>query len=230
MLAFVRRGLATRLGLEELSAKWDFLKDASRLEASLDTQLANYPRFREFLADWQRANPSDEPSEQPRPSAYVTEVLLRMLGLRLGARDTLIVRLKCPTRPYRTNGAWLDASGQVVWEHALDPRDEPPLALLPTLLFANWSAPNETYQMSRFGRLILNGELLAAYCAWYRSLTAEEAVEWRAALEEIGVGAPAEARLEQFRFTGETAAEGEEQPASRADRGREIVLAALRGE
>jgi hypothetical protein len=230
LLAFVRRGLATRLGLEELSAKWDFLKDASRLEASLDRQLADYPPFREFLADWQQAHPNEEAAEPPRPSGYVTEVLLRMLGLRLGARDTLIVRLRCPTRPYRTNGAWLDASGQVVWEHALDPRNEPPLALLPTLLFANWSVPSETYQMSRFGRVILDGELLAAYCGWYRSLTAAEAVEWRAALEQVAADASAEARLEQFRFTGEAVAEGEERPPSRADRGREIVLAALRGE
>lgn len=230
LLSFVRRGLATRLGLEQLSAEWDFLKDAASLEASLDRQLADYPPFRESLADWQRSHPDDDPSEQPRPSGYVTEVLLRMLGLRLGARDTLIVRLRCPARPYRTNGAWLDASGQVVWEQALDPRDEPPLALLPTLLFANWSVPSETYQTARFGRVILDGELLAAYCGWYRTLTEAEAVEWRAALEQVAADPSAEARLEQFRFTGEAAAEGEEQPASRAVRGREIVLAALRGE
>jgi hypothetical protein len=220
LVVFLRRVLLTKLGLPKQETAWDFLSDPERVRESLNLHLQQAPGYLRYCE--QR-----EPDNRPQPEEYIAELCLRVVGLDLFANtDELKVTVRCPTPPYRTNGAWSDDARAVVWTARIPEFGEASLRALPPLLFAFWSVPDEAFQTAHFGKVVLRDEPLARYSLWRRALTGQEATEWDDFVATLQPGETLPDRLGQFRFSSDPPpTPANESPPSLADAARQLILA-----
>jgi hypothetical protein len=145
-----------------------------------------------------------------------------------GSDDQLTVKLTLPAAPIRTNGKWDDATRQVVWEFEL--AEAGPTPRVPAFSYASWSTANESFQIERFGAVILSGEELLQYCLGVASLSAKHAGEWETFLAGLKPGPALAEQIDAFRFTDESAATSA-QPVDKihqpSELPRELLKAAL---
>jgi hypothetical protein len=170
------------------------------LKESWQKYLAATPEYQAHLEQWRAQNRDNpEPPHPPQPDEVLGELAMNgVLGLRLfQTSDELTLRLYCGRQPYSTNGQWLDREGCVEWSDQII--DKP----FPVLCYATWSAPNERFQIARFGRVVLRDEDLTAYCLWLKSLTRDETEHWEKFLASLEPGPAGIARLKEFRFAAE---------------------------
>jgi hypothetical protein len=198
---FVIDLLARKIAPEEpssISRALSFLTDPSRASDSLNAYLRSTPEFRRREQDWrkvQRTNPSAPP---PDPNDIVLELVARLFfGLELiSQNDELRVALDVPLKPFATNGTYLSASNQVVWTSSLGRGSE-----LPVLTYAAWSVPDVQFQETHFGDIVLTGEDLANYVAWYTGLDSGERDEWDEFLSQLRPGAGLSEVVRSFAFS-----------------------------
>jgi uncharacterized protein (DUF2267 family) len=198
---FVIDLLARKIAPEEqtsVASSLSFLADTSRASDSLIAYLRSTPEFRQREQEWrraQRANPSVPP---PDPNDVVLDLVARLFfGLELiSQNDELRVALDVPLAPFATNGTYLSASNQVVWTSSLGRGSE-----LPVLSYAAWSVPDVQFQETHFGDIVLRGEDLANYVAWYTGLEPGERDEWDAFLSQLRPGAGLSQAVRGFAFS-----------------------------
>lgn len=107
-------------------------------------------------------------------------------GFRLLERPKVTeaeVVLETGAEPFFTNGVWDKDAKRVVFKggfyeskHRYAPYNAPYYAL--------WALPSQR-QESVFGTVILEGDELAAFCAWENALPDERRTQWTAALESL---------------------------------------------
>jgi hypothetical protein len=78
----------------------------------------------------------------------------------------------------------------------------------PTLCFAVWSEADGRYQTEHFGCALLEGQALAEYSFWYRTLNENEAAEWEGFIDELQPTEELAERLDEFSFSSGAAADG----------------------
>ena len=86
--------------------------------------------------------------------------------------------------------------GLVVWDSGLD-KDR----ALPVLCYANWNNPDEPFQKTHFGRVLLEGDELSKYDLWRSGLGDQAGQEWDAFLAGLQPGPGLKKQIEAFRLT-----------------------------
>jgi hypothetical protein len=175
-----------------------FLNDTGQAQISLNAYLQTTPEFRRREQAWRRAQAANPSAPPPDPKDVVLELVARLFfGLDLiSQNDELRVALSVPLQPFATNGTYLTASNQVVWTASLGHGNE-----LPVFAYAAWSVPNVTFQEGHFGALVLTGEDLANYVAWYSGLEQSQRTEWDAFLTALEPGPGLSEAVQAFAFT-----------------------------
>jgi hypothetical protein len=206
--ALLQRLIADRMGVKPADPVPDslaFLASAEKAQASLGAYLKGTKTYRGKLAEWKKqhaealrrdeADPDDGP---PDPIALCfPEMGADIIPLDIGGTtDTLEVSLAAPVKPFETNGTWHAKASRITWKDSLHKGNT-----LPTFCYALWAEPDGAFQEKHFGKVVLNGQYLAFYCAWREGLTKTEAGQWDAFLDSLTGGKNVAAKLESFRFS-----------------------------
>lgn len=175
-----------------------FLTNTAKAEASLDGYLRTTPEFRRREQAWRQAQAANPSAPPPDPKDMVLDLVARLFfGLDLlSQNDELRVALLVPLQPFATNGTYLSVSNQVIWTSSLGHGNE-----LPVVAYAAWSVPNVGFQEGHFGDIVLSGEDLANYVAWYTGLEAPQRTEWDAFVTALEPGAALTELVRAFQFT-----------------------------
>jgi hypothetical protein len=223
VLPIVRRVIARELSYPSpgLVADWlAFLSDDEHAKLSLTQYICSTELFRDAweAKKLEEGNPYAEP---PEPLDLIArDVNLPIFHFNPGSR-LIEVTLASGCKPFSTNGKWDDESSCVVWSSPLAEDND-----LPTFFYASWGEPNELFQREHFGCLLFIDERLSEYCLWKNGLDEDRAKEWDAFIMSISPNDNLEKRISEFRFRPDTCSEAA--PADPAQRGRELILTALR--
>lgn len=223
-LKLARELLARKLKLSSEAAiakTFPFLADPDQLAESWNKYLASTPEYKQLLKRWERKKQMQPDASKPDPSEVIEEILGQsMLDLALFERpDEMQLTLTLPREPFATNGEWNRLLTQVVWSQPL-----PKGSSLPVLCYAAWSEPDADYQRLHFGIVAIDGEELAHYVGWYRTLSAQQQMEWDGMLEDLMPKDDPGEKLARFVFTGEPA----QQPQDAAQPGKQLLLKGLK--
>ena len=213
LLRLVRQCVASKMNIsdgEPAPKSFAVLASVAALEKSWTNYLARTDLYRAQIKDWEKKTKTDPKLERPKPEDAINGLIAGLLGASGidGETDHLTVKLALDRAPDRSNGKWRD--GQVIWEADLDPN-----RALPVLCFASWSRPDEKFQISHFGKVLLDGDELAQYCSWQHGLDRKTVAAWEAFLARVQPGEELKAELQAFSFYG--------QP----DNGRRLLVKAL---
>lgn len=168
---------------------------------SVNAYLERTEEYRQVLAKWEKdkAASTNKDSEKPEPSAALGELLDPLANSQFSigdSRDAVIVTLATGVEPIATNGAWDSNSGKVSWNHRVLGRNEQNFA--PVNCYAVWCKPDAMFQKLRFGKTMLEGKELVAYCIWRQSLTQSEGDRWDRMLMECKAGDDVVGKLTRF--------------------------------
>ena len=204
----------------EDSGKLAFLDSNDSIEKSIIRYIRSTERYMQM---WEEQKISKKDANLPPPDVDIHEFIAEGASdFDLGNTPYKVnVRLKCPHKPFKTNGQWQDANNQVCWTDFLKGKYD-----LPTFFYASWGEPNELFQREHFGHLLLIDERLSEYCLWENGLDEDRTKEWNAFIMSISPNDNLEKRISEFRFRPDTCSEAA--PADPAQRGRELILTALR--
>jgi hypothetical protein len=199
-----------------------------KAEASFVAYFEKTPAYQKKLEAWRQSHPE---SEKPSPTSLISDLIDDLIGEKLfGSPSTfpVEVQLFLASEPEHTNGHWED--GKVTWRGNPQENLESP-SDVPMLCYALWTQPNEKFQETRFGRVVLEGEALIEYSYWHESLTLEEAGKWDDHLNSMRPGPDLEARLKDFRFVplAKDSQSKDKIPADYSDEARNLILRALKG-
>jgi hypothetical protein len=227
ILQVMRRFIAEKLGYSCPHAIPDcleFLSDSERAGASAKRYIHSTASFE---AAWEaKKRDQNDPQAEP-PDVEVGDFIVGELDVPLfhGSSDKIEVRLTCNCRPFSTNGAWDDQSGQIVWSSSLASDNE-----LGNLFYASWSEPNQTFQQEHFGCVMLSDKLLSEYCIWRAALDQSHAEEWDAFVLSLSPGEHLEWQVSDFRFSDYITHANEvgAVPVDLAAKPRDLIIAGLK--
>ena len=108
-----------------------------------------------------------------------------------GSPDRLSLKLNHPHQPLISNGKWLNKNevleegdpnkkGPGLWKEVVldDNKNVKNANGLPAFCYAVWVLPNEQFQKTHFGEVLLEKDELVVYCIWHASLSWVETAEW----------------------------------------------------
>jgi len=206
--ALLQRLIADRMGVKPTDPVPDslaFLSNAEKAGESLRAYLKGTKTYRRKLAEWKKQRTEtiergeeDPDAEPPDPiTACFPELGMNLIPMSFGgSADALHVSLAAPVKPFETNGTWDAKAAQVTWKDSLHGDDT-----LPTFCYALWAEPDGTFQKKHFGKVVLDGQYLAFYCAWRKGLAKAEAGEWDAFVDGLAGGKEVPAKLKSFRLS-----------------------------
>lgn len=241
----IRRILARKLGITEENEIFDALRtliassESKELEKSFEDYLRATPEYQRMQREWRKEKEENPEAEEPKPDKVIAELFERMSPVLLPLMaffggpfgndvDEIAITFHCEKKPLVTNGDWQEDKKQVVWSGKIFQEQNPP-----AMAFACWTAPNEEYQIKRFGKVILDEAGLVAYVLWYNGLESEEADEWESFLAATKPDDELEKKIGSFLFEAErTARDGNplDQPESRAHFARTLLIDAMKKE
>jgi hypothetical protein len=206
LLAIVQRFLATKMGVpadKPVPGGLAFLADPNSIEHSMESYARTTDEFKARMRQWEQDKKADPNTAEPNP-ADVLELPKRDLPILKfdlfgpSRADQLTLKLETGVKPWTTNGTW-DKDGKLVeWSAALSSGDK-----LPVQCYALWAGPNEPFQARHFGKVVLEGHNLTAYCLWRSGLRKDEAKEWEAFVDTLKPGGGLKEKLQAFRFSRE---------------------------
>jgi hypothetical protein len=230
----IQRLVARKMGVpetERVPASLAFLADETMTEKSFDKYLASTDLYRAKLKQWEEDKKLKPDTKQPEPSELVGDAIGDLVDFNLfGPQpDHLTVRLSLPSSPVHSNGRWDEALKQVVWETDLNERTN--ATHVPFSCYASWAQPDREYQKKHFGKVVLTGDELTQYCLWRSGQNTQQGGEWDAFVASLQPGSGLVERLDAFRFSGEPAQPGTNDPQkilSPSSYPRELLKTALR--
>jgi hypothetical protein len=233
ILRHVQRLLARKLGVADdqpIPESLAFMNDPTHLKASFDKYVRTTELFRRRVDEWKEKKAKDDKDlREPAPEDIAEELLLKVFGESAEnwgeGNDSVKVRLLCGQKPYSTNGIWEESISGVTWNSSLKPNRS-----LPAMFYAAWSTPDQKFQESHFGKILLQGEDLAEFVAWHRSLNPEETKEWNQFLNNLKPGSGLKTSIESFRFANDPKVNSEKPDQgspSLADIPRQLLLKRL---
>lgn len=104
-------------------------------------------------------------------------------SIRGGAQPLIAeLDLTTPSEPFLTNGDWDESLSKIHFRTKVFPAHDR-RRIAPPVFHAAWSVPDSEAQENAFERVVLEGQALAEYCIWERTLSEEDAHLWTTALE-----------------------------------------------
>ena len=206
LLGIIRRLLARKMGVADdapIPESLAFLADAETMEESVKKYLESTQTHKDALARWEKAKKDDPDAPRPKPEEAVSEIsaLLDLDFDLFDSNDEVTVALVGPKDgEVHTNGERNEKTGRITWDFRLKGFGKP-TSRLPELCYAAWSEPDVKAQEKRFGKVVLTGENLPAYCMWRQSMSKAEAAEWDAFVATLEPGEALTEKLEAFRFS-----------------------------
>ena len=216
----VGKAIGQRMGMDEGSMPAAFAALADYPEKQLEKDLDRFRntdvRVLRILGEF-RKNFDGMSVTEPSSSmeALLEQALLFDLDLLDLGGDARDVTLYIPVKPYRTNGAWFEASepnvsgdedvvtgdsrSYVEWQYPL--ASVAPAGDLAQVVFAFWAEPAEDYQVEHFGFRVLSDEALADQCRWRRMLGPSLREEWDRFVAGLRPGPDLDKTLRRFRFS-----------------------------
>ena len=173
-MAFVTQTLLRKAGVpygEQLPKSLQLLSDKQHVEKSIKAYLRETDEFRQLKkvrSEESVLGPELDPSEV----IWALTFAATMPNSEFLANEILDVQLHLEGEPIATSGEWNAEQKMVYWRNVLH-RESTAIDL-----FATWSAANVKQQEQQFGRLLLDGPLLARYVLWYNALTPTELLAW----------------------------------------------------
>jgi len=225
LMVLAQRQVARRMGVSDdrpVPKSLGFLADPNTARHSLEAYLRKTPEYKKLLADHERGPRGEKAPPEPMDLLEMPTALDIQIPLLGPSRDHLTLRLRAAEEPWLTNGEWDGKGAAVKWNGSL-----PKAMQTPLLCYALWSRADETFQKARFGRTILRGKELAAYCVWRNGLTKAEGEQWDTLLAGLKPTDDAAGKLGAF-APAEGAGGGEGKPVGDYRRqGWELIHAAL---
>lgn len=168
-----------------------WLEDGERFSAYLEQT----PEYQQLL---QAANDAGE--EPPEVESVATQPLMEHLLPLLFTKspNSVTIRLQTDHEPFATNGQWDPTTRAVVWVKRLPDRDAVGTFLLPKIVMAQWSIPDQAFQTRLFGAVEFNDNRLASYHVWLDRLDAPRQTQWNATLDQLAEATQAESRRQAF--------------------------------
>jgi len=202
----------------EDSGKLAFFDSKDSIEKSIIRYIHSTQRYRQI---WEREKVSKQDANLPPPDVDIHEFIAEGASeFDLGNTPYKVnVRLKCPYKPFKTNGQWQDANNQVCWTEFLKGKYD-----LPTFFYASWSEPNNDFQLRHFGQVILDDVNLARYCFWEKSIETDKAKQWNEFISGIDPNMEIDKLIKAFRFPDEP---NDPNAPTLADVPRNLILSAL---
>jgi hypothetical protein len=236
LLKLLQRMLARKMGISDDQPVPGFLVEfleEDRFGEAISRLAEDTEEYRQMLADWEVQKQENPELERPEPGDVITDLLAEAFlpGIAFfESGDSLTVSLKLACEPFVTNGSWDADAGSVTWSESLAGRNSQRLEF-PSVLYAFWAEPDETYQEQRFGKTVLQNEELAEFCLWHRGLPGEQAKQWDEFVSSLRPDDRLADRIKRFTFDGEPPVEDvEAPPTSEADVAKALLLQALTGE
>ncbi|MGC3965812.1 MAG: hypothetical protein QM775_00105 [Pirellulales bacterium] len=202
---WTRRLLARKCGIEPAKADVVFAflnyRDAPK---SLDQYLRNTPEYRRLRPAAKTPPPADDEDDDEDSGWKVVEQLLRptfedaMVGMRFVALDELRSSLSLGVAPDETNGVWEPEENRVTWNVRLRKSGG-----APTICYAAWVEPDETFQRRHLGSLLVTGKNLVRFAACYQQLSPAHRAEVDKHLRSLEPGDAIKGRVQDFRLVGE---------------------------
>jgi len=226
---YARKLVAGTMGIDPNDHHLAFLSDPNDAAQSLQAYIRTTEAYRHRLAQWKEevasrpaddeggqnasTQPDDKPSA-PEPGSALEEAFETLgrnwsffgWGFGSGA-DRVGVALKLPAEPLISNGHWDEKSRGLTW--SFNYRESP----LSHICYGVWAASDAEFQKAHFGRVVLEGQDLASFCGWRKSLTQAEASQWDEFLQAVGP-ATAEQQLRRFVETHQLPDEPVTQPSA----------------
>jgi len=201
----VRNIIAREMGCcreGEDSNKLAFLDSSDSIEKSVIRYIRSTERYQQMREE-EKLSKND--ANLPPPDVDIQEFISGGAPIPFefnlfGTTYKVNVCLKCPCKPFKTNGQWQEVDKKIFWSEAIKGKYD-----LPTFFYASWSEPNNDFQSRHFGRVILEGKNLADYCYWEKSIEAERARQWNEFLSGIDPNMEIAKAVKKFRFADESA-------------------------
>ena len=92
------------------------------------------------------------------------------------------LELTTPSEPFLTNGDWDESLSKIRFKTQVYPVDDRRRLATP-VFHAAWSVPEAEAQRAAFGDVVLQGQSLAEYCIWEKTLSEDDATRWATAIE-----------------------------------------------
>ena len=211
LIELVQRTVATKIGIASddpipaCLTRWSNIDD---LNESLCKFLRETDEYRALKAKGQQSPAAQRPADPPDPYEIVADLVAAAVfptGL-FAAGDRLAATLTTKTEPLATNGRWNGEKQCVEWSLYIEGhRSDGERRSLPGILYAVWTEPAVEAQTRHFGKVVLAGDSLFAYCLWRQGLTAEKARVWDEFLASLRPGPDLADRIRAFRFDDEPA-------------------------
>jgi hypothetical protein len=184
---------------------------ARRMERPLDDALG---RKLAFLGEQEKAKPALEgalgqlgmtPEQFQQRMKPITDCVLNFRLFEADPEVSYTLALPRGADVRETSGTVNKEASTVAWTTTLSP--------LPVsrIFFAFYSVPDEQWQTTHLGGVVLQEEALEEYIGWENSLDKARAAAWRTALDRLDPQDDLTAQLEAIHVTP-TPAEGEPQP------------------
>lgn len=219
LLRLIQRMVADKMGIPAsgpLPKSFAVLNDSTAFEKSWENYLTKSDLYRAKVREWKEKKKTNPKLEAPKPDDVTGDLfgnLLEPFDIS-GGSDHLTVKLALNHVPDHSNGKW--QNGQVVWTADLD-NNRP----LPVLCYADWSNPDDQFQKTHFGNVILDGDDLTEYCLWQNGLYGNQAHEWDSFLANLQPADNLRERVEAFQFTVKPA------DTNQLEIGRKLLMNAL---
>lgn len=196
-------GLTNKDLIEHLVSIFD---RQDEVQESFEEYVRNCKQYKDYVAGPPKPQPEGGPSFYNKPTA--SGFMGTLLGMAftppgmnlLNTDDELRLTLATCDAPVLTNGTWSKKTGKISWVRRLRPAGSLVGDPLPAVCFAAWARPNEKFQETHFGKVILRGRPLLEYCLWRNSLTAKQAKEWGVLMASLKPGT-ASSQAASFRFS-----------------------------
>jgi hypothetical protein len=196
-LRFLRRIVARKTGLDEASivGLFDLLEDESRLLPLVTEHVEKHPEYKLYA---QRVSRESGGEEKADPSEYLEYLIQKGFLFDTDRQDVrLELSLDTPVEPYSTNGE-PDPSRLTTtrWTRYVDDQG------MPTLCYAYWAIPAESFQKKHFGKVAISGSTLSLAAGLFTRLSAAQQAELKKHLESIEPGDALRGRVTEFAFVG----------------------------
>jgi hypothetical protein len=209
-MKIVRQLAAKKMGYapeKKIPKSLAFLANPESAQKSFEKYLSSTKEYKALLTKWENRKKTDTEAAKPEPLYVMENLFLQAMGgegiyekpSELGGE--LEVGLVCPVEPYATNGKW--GKEGIEWSLVLSTSN----SNLPPYAYALWAVPNEAFQISHFGKIVLEGNELAKYTLWHKNLSDARAKEWDAFLESLQPGPTLTKKLLAFQFSDEPKAQ-----------------------
>jgi hypothetical protein len=181
-MRWLQSWLAGRLLLSADAPTLAFARDGSSMSASFERYQTNSPFYEQYRVQWRQAHPNESATNVPNADEAWGEVVGKVISKGGTPDDVLTVKLSLPAEPLQTNGKWDPQQKMLTWTNQIESGEA---IRQPVQCFALWVVPDEAFQKTHFGGVVLCGPELGRYISCRALLDAKAGSRWDAFLAKL---------------------------------------------